>query len=747
MLGSIRSFLTLLALLAIAAPASAQLVPGSSPNGEIHRDQDGRAWLIDGLQLPTRGETPTLRALDGLRQLSALEVDLDLLVPVRSRDAHGLTMVRFGRVVRAGDTTLPVRGGNLIVALDQSGNVRFVVDHSGPRELAPQAPVAENDALAIEAAFGDDTAGVQLLEQREVALNIGDELLRVRELDLARAHHERFRVYLDDGGVLVAHTQILHGLGRVWEPNPVVAEDMTSDVELFHLTSARFLTGRYVRASSCDPDGSSCNPVQRAEANADGDFLYDPMEPAFDDEFAEVNVYHHADTIARYFRETHGLEWSCCETSSIIDVIANYFETNGAGYSNAFFSPPQCSRGICATMAFGQGANRDFGYDGDIVYHEYGHGIVDVTSEFTIFILDPRRGVKYDPGALNEATADYFSASLGNDPNLADYFEGIGVGGGEGALRNLAGDLRCPDDLFGEIHQDGVIWGQALWSIRDVIGVDKADALAFAWLNAVPNDADFAEASEVLLTTAETLPSFDASDVEAVSAELDRRGLSDCEPIVPLEDEREYVGFSGNGQITGSLGAGVAPLYYRVDIPADATSFKVQMSRLTVTGQWDVYFRVGDPPQYRTGRTPPLVHDYVAPGFTEVTFTEGDAEFPLPRCQTLYLAIVTTDLMSRGESLYNLYTDLETSGDPSAECPEPPAPDMGTTDGGVAADGSMPGGDDDGDDGCGCRVVAPRSEATTLPWLAAFGLLLLQRRRTRSRRRSSVSKKTVPSAD
>jgi len=747
----LRSFLSsvpaALACLALAAPAVAQVVPSpATPShpGEIHYDADGRAWLIGGLDLPTRGETPTLRALNGLEQLSALEVDTEELVPVRVRPAHGLTMVRFGRVLHVADAALPVREATVVVALDETGDVRFVVDRSGPRELAPgQGPVAENDALAIEAAFGEDSDGVHLLEQREVALKLGGQLLRVRELDLSRAHHERFRVYLDQGGVLVAHTQIVHALGRVWEINPVVAEEMTSDVELFHLTSREFLTGRYVRSSSCDPDGSSCNPVQRAAANADGDFLYDPDEPSFEDEFAEVNVYHHTDTIAAYFRDTHGLEWSCCESSSIIDTISNYFETNGAGYANAFFSPPQCSRGVCATMAFGQGGNRDFGYDGDIVYHEYGHGIVDVTAELTIFKLNRLRGIYYDPGALNEATADYFAASLADDPNMADYFEGGGIGGGEGALRNLAGDLRCPDDLFGEIHQDGVIWGQAMWSIREALGQDKADALIYAWLNAVPPDADFPEASEVLITTAETLPALEASDVEAVGAEMERRGLVDCEPLVTLEDETEYLGFSGTGQLTGTLGGGVAPLYYRVDVPADATSLKVQMSRLTVTGQWDVYFRVGEPPQYRQGRTPPLINDFAAAGFTEITFDES-SELPLPRCGSLYFAIVSTDLLSRGESVYNLYSNLETSGDTEAECPEPPAPDLGVSDGGVG-DGSMEGGD--GDDGCGCRVVAPTRDRKGALLALIFGLLLVQRRRTRSTRRSSVSKKTVPSAD
>ncbi len=162
------------------------------------------------------------------------------------------------------------------------------------------------------------------------------------------------------------------------------------------------------------------------------------------------------------------------------------------------------------------------------------------------------------------------------------------------------------------------------------------------------------------------------------------------------------------------------------------------MSRLTITGRYDLYFRVGEPPQYQTGRTPPVIHDFAAPAFTEYVFDEN-SELPLPRCESLYFAIVSTDLLSRGESVYNIYSDLETSGDASAECPEPPAPDLGVGDGGVGGDGSMEGGDG-GDDGCGCRVVAPSGDREGALLALAFGLLLLQRRRTRSTRRSSVSK-------
>ena len=758
--------LSALALL-VARPALAQLDPGAVgappsadlPAHRVQRDADGRAWLASGLRLPTQGATPVERAMDGLRQLGGeLEVDLAELTAPRVRVAHGLTIVRFGRELALASGRLPVRDAVVVVALDGAGRLRFAVDHSGPRHLAPNhAPVPPADALALQAAFGADSAGATILEQREVALDLGGELRRVREIDLGRRLHERFRVYLDREGVVVAHSLIRHNFGRVYEPNPPVALEMTSDVELFHLESDQFLTGTYVHAASCDPARASCEPVQRAEADVDGNFLYDPEEPAFDDAFAEVNTYHHVDSIARYFREVHGLELSCCDLGPHVDVVANYVERSGTAYDNAFYMPESCSRGpSCATLAFGQGANKDFGYDGDVAYHEYGHGVVAATSQFTIFKIDRFRGVFYDPGALNEATADYFAASATDDPKLADYFEGGGIGGAEGSLRNLAGDLVCPDDLFGESHQDGRIWGQALWSIREALGQDTTDALVFASLLATPGDADFVEASEMLVTTAEAFPGLAPADVEVVRAELERRGLADCDRIIPLADETSYTGFSGIGQITGGLGGGVTPLTYAVEIPADATRFKVQMSRFTVSGQYDLYFRVGDPPRFQTGRTPPLIADYSVSGAIEVILDES-SELPLPRCQTLYISLVATDLLSRGESLYSIYTDLGTSGDPAAECPPPPAVDMGApvADAGAPTDGSTSDASTmamgDADDGCGCRVAGSGEGGSTgsrsgALLLVGLGLLLAQRRRTRSMRRSSVSKKTVASA-
>jgi hypothetical protein len=51
---------------------------------------------------------------------------------------------------------------------------------------------------------------------------------------------------------------------------------------------------------------------------------------------------------------------------------------------------------------------------------------------------------------------------------------------------------------------------------------------------------------------------------------------------------------------------------------------------------------------------------------------ERDGDPPLPRCETLYLAVQVEDLQSEGPSLFTVRAELETSGREEV-CPEPDA--------------------------------------------------------------------------
>ena len=44
-------------------------------------------------------------------------------------------------------------------------------------------------------------------------------------------------------------------------------------------------------------------------------------------------------------------------------------------------------------------------------------------------------------------------------------------------LRRLDGTKQYPQDLDGEVHDDGEIWSRALWDIHNTVGATKADTL------------------------------------------------------------------------------------------------------------------------------------------------------------------------------------------------------------------------------------------------------------------------------
>jgi cysteine-rich repeat protein len=96
----------------------------------------------------------------------------------------------------------------------------------------------------------------------------------------------------------------------------------------------------------------------------------------------------------------------------------------------------------------------------DVVYHEFGHSVHQQG-------LIP--GVGQFEGALSEGIADYLSATITNDAGLA---RGFFVAEPDEPLRQLdpVGDeWHWPDDLTGEVHDDGRIIGGTLWDLRTAL--------------------------------------------------------------------------------------------------------------------------------------------------------------------------------------------------------------------------------------------------------------------------------------
>lgn len=95
------------------------------------------------------------------------------------------------------------------------------------------------------------------------------------------------------------------------------------------------------------------------------------------------------------------------------------------------------------------GGCQNSGRIASIVYHEFGHGYHQALTSRLV-------------GSVGEGTGDFLAASALDDPVIGRGFAPQGQG-----IRQLDQARRYPDDVRGEVHEDGLIWASALWELRD----------------------------------------------------------------------------------------------------------------------------------------------------------------------------------------------------------------------------------------------------------------------------------------
>jgi subtilase family serine protease len=102
----------------------------------------------------------------------------------------------------------------------------------------------------------------------------------------------------------------------------------------------------------------------------------------------------------------------------------------------------------------------DCGYDLDVLVHEFHHGVsLRLNTAFT----------GDEAGAIGEGGGDFFAYSVNGNPTLAEYAR-------PGGLRSVNGkgyaDWSCLLGLFCEPHDNGEIWANVLWDIRERFRAD-----------------------------------------------------------------------------------------------------------------------------------------------------------------------------------------------------------------------------------------------------------------------------------
>lgn len=163
-----------------------------------------------------------------------------------------------------------------------------------------------------------------------------------------------------------------------------------------------------------------------------------------------VNAYYHVNRVHDFMKSYYP-----AFTDMDFPLTTNVDVT---GTCNAFYN------GNSINFYAAGGGCASFALIGDIIYHEYGHGISDM------FYDDQGAGTIYN-GALNEGNSDIWGISITHDPVL-----GKGSSGSGGYIRRY--DLApkvYPTDIEGEVHADGEIIAGAWWDVA--VNINSVDTM------------------------------------------------------------------------------------------------------------------------------------------------------------------------------------------------------------------------------------------------------------------------------
>lgn len=178
-------------------------------------------------------------------------------------------------------------------------------------------------------------------------------------------------------------------------------------------------------------------------------FLFPTLDPSSS---RHINAYFHVNRAHDHMKTFY-------PSFTTLDApMPTYIDRTGAGTCNAFYS------GFTINFLAAGGGCISFAEAGDVVYHEYGHGISD---KFYAGITTSMRN-----GALNEGNSDIWGISITHNPILGEGTSTTGY-----IRRYDMAPKVYPANIVGEVHADGEIIAGAWWDVAVNMG-GKVDSMA-----------------------------------------------------------------------------------------------------------------------------------------------------------------------------------------------------------------------------------------------------------------------------
>ena len=180
---------------------------------------------------------------------------------------------------------------------------------------------------------------------------------------------------------------------------------------------------------------------------------------------------------------------------------------DGSGTNNAnFATPPDGSRPRMQQFLFTQGTtsladDRDSSTDGDVVMHEFGHGVSNrlVGGPQNTSCLGGTQA-----GAMGEGWSDYWATTFFNDGRVGDYVTNNATSGIRRAAYTIpANPIHDSYADVGnqgfQVHRDGEVWAATLWDLRNELGAAICDRLVLEGMKFTPCSPSFLNARDGIL--------------------------------------------------------------------------------------------------------------------------------------------------------------------------------------------------------------------------------------------------------
>jgi MYXO-CTERM domain-containing protein len=489
-----------------------------------------------------------------------------------------------------------------------------------------------------------------------------------------------------------------------------------------------------------------------------GDYLsLAPVPGGREDQYSELSMFFHTEKVYAFAKSIGFPDAKVVPITAIANLrmpagLSTFNTAKMAdpnipleNYDNAFFAEkdPLLSTtfGLDGdAMWFGQGTLADFGYDGDVVYHEFGHFLVSRTIKLGGGTVSDEYGLSYSPGGLNEGIADIISFFLTNDPELGEYTAtGIAIKGK--GIRSMTNTFKFPDAITGEVHQDSEPFSAAVFEVYSALDATKKSEFQKAFmkvlLTAPQGNIGFADFAELVI---KGVPQGDA-----LRAAFEKRGIKKGDPRVrvyadpAVKSVEPLLGIHapGKNDFAGGKSGEFAPGLFQISYDAPAggvTKLHVTFKQVQAATQFGsasgglfgssgtaytpalLVKAGGEPIKFTYG---PLTHDAALSDCTvggdKVTVTcDTEVQVDGKWGETAKIHLM---LVNKGEK----GGDFDAIALSSEGPPEPPPPDPGATPTPTTTETTK--------SGCACDVAGSSSSNAPTFALLGFALIIAARRR------------------